>query len=79
MPQNLTSALKLSTGSCGGVVVKLEEQEVRGSIPGLAATISETCYLLLPSRDMTERSLKRRKSLKRPTKPIKFSIQSTRE
>ena len=39
----------------------LAEQEVRGSIPGLAATISEIGYLLLPSRDMAERSLKRRK------------------
>ena len=32
------------------------KQEVRGSIPGLAATISEICYLLLPSRAMTEKS-----------------------
>ena len=51
----------------------LAEQEVRGSIPGLAATISEIGYLLLPSRDMAERSLKRRKSSKQltnqPTKP----------
>ena len=28
----------------------LAEQELRGSIPGLAATISEVCFLLLPSR-----------------------------
>ena len=35
----------------------LAEQEVRGLIPGLAATISEIGYLLLPSRDMAERSL----------------------
>ena len=35
----------------------LAEKGVQGSIPGLAATISEICYLLLPSRDMTERSL----------------------
>ena len=45
----------------------LAEQEVRGSIPGLATWISEIGYLLLPSRDMAEIPLKRRKS----------SIQST--
>ena len=51
-----------SSRSSGGVVVKLwlEEQEVRGSIPGLATTISEIGYLLLLSHDMAERSLKRR-------------------
>ena len=38
----------------------LAEQEVRGSIPRLATWISEIGYLLLPSRDMAERSLKRR-------------------
>ena len=38
------------------------EQEARGSITGLAATITEIGYLLLPSRDMVEISLKRRKS-----------------
>ena len=38
----------------------LAEQEVRGSIAGLVATISEIGYLLLPCRDMAERSLKRR-------------------
>ena len=38
-------------------------QEVRGSIPGLAAMISEIGYLLLPSRDMAEIPLKRRKIL----------------
>ena len=38
-----------------------------GSIPGLTATISEIGYLLLPSRDMAERSLKQRKSSKQPT------------
>ena len=32
----------------------LKEQEVRGSIPGLATWISEIGYLLLPSRDMAE-------------------------
>ena len=36
----------------------LAELEVRSSIPGLAATISAIGYLLLPSRDMAERSLK---------------------
>ena len=36
----------------------LAEQEVRGSFPGLATTISEICYLLLQSHDMAERSLK---------------------
>ena len=35
----------------------LAEQELRGSIPGLAATISEI-YILLPSRDMAEIPLK---------------------
>ena len=34
----------------------IAEQEVRDSIPGLAATISEIEYLLLPSRDMAEKS-----------------------
>ena len=43
-------------------MVKLldREQEVQGSIPVLAATISDIGYLLLPSRDTAERSLKRR-------------------
>ena len=36
-------------------------------IPGLVATISEIGYLLLPSRDMAERSLKWRKFSKQPT------------
>ena len=59
-------------GSSGGVVVKLLAcgAEGRGSIPGLAATISEIGYLLLPSRDMAERSLKRRKSSKQPNPTI---------
>ena len=43
------------------------EQEVQGSVPGHAATISEIGYFLLPSRDMAERSLKRRKSSKQLT------------
>ena len=45
----------------------LAEQEVRGSIPGLATWISEIGYLLLPSRDMAEIPLKRRKSPIQPT------------
>ena len=45
----------------------LAEQEVWSSIPGLAATISEIGYVLLSSRYMAERSLKRRKSSKQPT------------
>ena len=45
----------------------LAEQEVRGSILGLAAANSEIGYLLFPSRDMTERSLKRHKSSKQLT------------
>ena len=40
----------------------LVEQEVRGSIPRLYTWISEIGYLLLPSRDMAEILLKRRKS-----------------
>ena len=40
----------------------LSEQEVRRSIPGFATQISEIGYLLLPSRDMAEIPLKRRKS-----------------
>ena len=50
-----------SRGSCE--VVKIlayatAEQGVRCSNPGLATSISEIVYLLLPSRDMTERLLK---------------------
>ena len=50
----------------GGVAVAewlsswLAEQEVRGSIPGLAIRISEIGYLLFPSRDMAEIPLKQR-------------------
>ena len=40
----------------------LRSKEVRGSIPGLTATILEICYLLLPSRDIAEILLKQRKS-----------------
>ena len=42
-------------------------KEVRGSIPGLTAKISEIGYLLLPSCIMAERLLKRRKYSKQPT------------
>ena len=45
----------------------LVEQEVRDSIPGLATWISEIGYLLLPSRDMAEIPLKRRKFSMQPT------------
>ena len=45
----------------------LAEQEFRGSIPGLATLISEIGYLPLPSRDMAEIPLKRRKSFIQPT------------
>ena len=43
------------------------EREVRGSIPGLATWNSEIDYLLLPSREMAEIPLKRRKSSIQPT------------
>ena len=36
----------------------LAQQEVRGLIPGLTATISDTSYPLLPNRDVVE--IKRR-------------------
>ena len=45
----------------------LAEQEVRGSIPHLATWISEIGYLPLPSRDMAEIPIKRRKSSIKPT------------
>ena len=45
----------------------LAEKEIRGSIHSVATTISEIGYLLLPSRDIAEISLKRRKSLTQPT------------
>ena len=48
----------------------LAEKEVRGSISRLATWISEIgyFYLLLPSRDMAEIPLKRRKSSIQPTR-----------
>ena len=70
IPCNLT----LATIYCMEAVVVLRlsswltEQEVRDSIPGLATTISEIGYLLLPSRDMAEIPLKRRISSKQSTK-----------
>ena len=45
----------------------LAEQEVRGSIPGLATWITDIGYLLLPSCDMSEIPLKRLKSSIQPT------------
>ena len=56
----------------GAVVMKwlsfwLAEKEVRGSIPSPAATISKIGHLPLPSRDIAEISLKRRKSSTQPT------------
>ena len=45
----------------------LAQKEVRGSIHSLAATISKVGYLLLPSHDIAEISLKRRKSSKQQT------------
>ena len=48
----------------------LAEQEVRGSIPCLATWISEIGYLLLPSHDMTEIPLKRRKSSIQPANQL---------
>ena len=36
----------------------LAEQEVQGSIPGLAATISDIGYLLLLSHDMAKKMAK---------------------
>ena len=57
---------------CGAAVAEwlsswLAEQEVRGSIPRLATWISEISYLPLPSRDMAEIPLTRRKSAVQPT------------
>ena len=59
------------TSSLGAAVAEwlsslLAEQEVRGSIPHLATWISEIGYLPLPSRDMAEIPLKRRKSSIKP-------------
>ena len=64
--------IKLPQLTYGAAVVEglsswLAEQGVRGSIPGLATWISEIVYLLLPSRDIAEIPLKRRKSSIQPT------------
>ena len=53
---------------------RLAEQEIRGSITGLAALIAEIGYLLLPSRDIAEIPLKRRKSSIRPTNQISLGL-----
>ena len=45
---------------CSGQALGLRSKEVRGSIPGLNATILEICYLLLLSRNMVEISPKQR-------------------
>ena len=62
--------LYTSWWSSGFVVVKPLACRLRGSEfdSDLAATISEIGYLLLASQDMSEISLKRRKSSKQPTK-----------
>ena len=73
MPTHLQMYVPSHVGSSSGVVVKIlgyAEQEVRGLIPGLAARISEICYLLLTSRDMAEILLKRRKSSKQTNRPF---------
>ena len=61
--------------SSGGVVVKLLACGARG--PGFDTRsrryVSEIGYLLLPSRDMAERSLKRHKSSKQPTNRVQKS------
>ena len=69
---------KWNIGAAVVVVVKLLACEARGPgfpsshRPGLVVTISEIGYLLLPSLDMAERSLKRRKSSKQPTNVVKY-------
>ena len=66
---NLVDILPLMGGSSGGVVVKLLAWGARG--PGFDSpprrSVSQIGYLPLPSRDMAEISLKRRKSLIQPT------------
>ena len=53
-----------------GVVVKflLAEQEAPDSISNLTTTISDISYLLLPSHNLAEISLKWRKSLEQQTR-----------
>ena len=60
--------------SGGGRVVKLLACGARGSIPGVATWISEIGYLLLPSRDMAEIPLKRRKCSIKPTNQPTFLL-----
>ena len=52
----------------------LAEQEIWGSIPGLATWISEIGYLLLPSRDMAEIPLKGSKSSIQPTNQLFYCL-----
>ena len=68
---NVYTGWQFTKGWRGAVVAEwlsswLAEQEVRGSIPRLATWISEIGYLPLPSRDMAEIPLKRRKSSIKP-------------
>ena len=57
----------------GGRVVSslLAEQEDRVRFPASPLEFSEIGYLLLPSRDMAERSLNRRESSKQPTNQLR--------
>ena len=57
----------------------LAEQGVRGSIPRLATWISEIGYLPLPSRDMAEIPLKRRKSSIQPTNRVELYKRNSRK
>ena len=68
IPQNIRLCL-VKEGSGGDRVVKLFACGARGpgSIPGLATWYSEIGNLLLPSSDMAEIPLKRRKSSIQPT------------
>ena len=69
-------------GSSGGVVVKLLACRAsgRGSISGLATTVSEIGYLLLPSCDMAEILLKWHKSSKQPpSQPIHYAEKPKRK
>ena len=56
----------------------LLEQEVRGSIPGLATWISEIGYLMLPSRDIDEIPLEPRKSSIQPTNQTNWKMEEIR-
>ena len=69
------ASINLKTFVCRGEAVAewlsslLAEQEVRGSIPGLANWILVIVYLLLPSRKMADHEI--------PLKRHKYSIQPT--